>query len=184
MLLCKAYRVTAGRKNSWAWARSTQREWFDSQEGHRVSCHCSSWLPGIPLGGCRMGLLGSKLTGEVGSFSESCPGLVVPGRGAQAAGQVVSGEAPGLIQKGVWSGSTLSIPELHGRGGVGAFPQHQWVPWGECACGVPPTLPQLSVGASSPGRNQLCRDRVPLPGRDLHREFQPLQPVHRLRGCI
>lgn len=80
-----------------------------------------------------MGLLGFKLTGAVGSFSESCPGLVVPGRGVQAARQSVSWETPGLSQKGIRSGSTLGSPELHGQcGGVGALPQHQWVPWGGC----------------------------------------------------
>lgn len=42
-----------------------------------------------------MDLLGFKLTGVVRSFSESCPGLVVPGRRAQAARQSVSREHQG-----------------------------------------------------------------------------------------
>lgn len=52
-----------------------------------------------------MGLLGFKLTGAVRSFPESCPGVVVPGRGAQAARQSV--EAPDLIwmEIGSWEDS-------------------------------------------------------------------------------
>lgn len=84
-----------------------------------------------------MGLLGPKLTGAVGSFSESCPGLVVAGRGAQAARQGMSQEAPGLIWKGMGSGSTLAAQSGHWRG-VDAPLQHPWVPWGGCAREIPP----------------------------------------------
>lgn len=76
-----------------------------------------------------MGLLSPKLTGAVGSFSESCPGLVVAGRGAQAARQGVSQEAPGLIRKGLGSGSTLGSPE-----------------WALAGCGCPSAAPVGAMG--------------------------------------
>lgn len=76
-----------------------------------------------------MGLLGPKLTGAVGSLSESCPGLVVAGRGAQAARQSMSQEAPGLIWKRMGSGSTLGSPE-----------------WALGGCGCPSAAPVSAMG--------------------------------------
>lgn len=55
---------------------------------------------------------------------------------------------------------------------------------GVAVCSRSPSPASSAGGGFPPCRNELRRHRVPLPRRELHWEFQPLQPVHRLRGCF
>lgn len=69
--------------------------------------------------------------------------------------------------------SARRTPEM----GVQDQSAHSWAGhWVYGGCWVPP--PASSPVGLPPYRNQLRCHRVPLPGRDLHRELEPLQSVH------